>query len=196
MTGYDGVFGYRTDSDYRDRLALQADQQEWLDRHPDFDFDAEVAKQSDEWTRPTGAEGTVVTDPMLMCFSSGTTGYPKMVLHDHTLPLGHLFTGVFWHRVEDGKLHFTISDTGWMKCMWGKFYGQWFGEATLFIYDFDKFTGASNMLTTQMKATGEVMAIGRTIEESFLKAVRSVETGLCHFYSARFDDMGADELLE
>jgi len=107
-----------------------------------IDFDAEVAKQSDEWTRPTGAEGTVATDPMLMCFSSGTTGYPKMVLHDHTLPLGHLFTGVFWHRVEDGKLHFTISDTGWMKCMWGKFYGQWFGEATLFIYDFDKFNGA------------------------------------------------------
>lgn len=107
-----------------------------------IDFDEEIEKQSDEWTRPTGEEATKAIDPMLLCFSSGTTGYPKMVLHDHTYPLGHIFTGCFWHRVEDGKLHFTISDTGWMKSMWGKFYGQWFGEATLFVYDFDRFHAA------------------------------------------------------
>lgn len=107
-----------------------------------IDFDSEFQMQSDVWTRPTGDEDTKVTDIMAMAFSSGTTGYPKMVWHDHSYPLGHLITGVFWHRVEDGGLHFTISDTGWLKSLWGKMYGQWLGETAIFTYDFDKFSAA------------------------------------------------------
>jgi acetyl-CoA synthetase len=76
---------------------------------------------------------------MIVAFSSGTTGYPKMVSHDFMYPLGHIMTGVFWHRVEPGGLHFTISDTGWLKSLWGKMYGQWLGESAIFTYDFDAF---------------------------------------------------------
>ena len=104
-----------------------------------IDFDTALAAQSEVWTRPAGDGATKVTDPMIMSFSSGTTGYPKMVLHDFSYPLGHLLTGVFWHRVEDGGLHFTISDTGWLKSLWGKMYGQWLGETAVFTYDFEKF---------------------------------------------------------
>jgi len=107
-----------------------------------LDFEAGFEAASDVWTRPTGEEDTTATDTMLMSFSSGTTGYPKMITHDFTYPLGHIMTGVFWHRVEDGGLHFTISDTGWLKSLWGKMYGQWFGESAVFTYDFDKFDGA------------------------------------------------------
>ncbi len=107
-----------------------------------IDFDAEFEKQSDIFLRPTGEADTKVTDSMIMSFSSGTTGYPKMVVHDFSYPLGHLMTGVFWHRVEDGGLHFTISDTGWLKSLWGKMYGQWLGESAIFTYDFEKFSAA------------------------------------------------------
>ncbi|MDL2273106.1 AMP-binding protein [Oscillospiraceae bacterium OttesenSCG-928-G22] len=107
-----------------------------------LDLEAELEKASDVFDRPTGDEATKASDMMLMSFSSGTTGYPKMVAHDFTYPLGHIATGVFWHRVEEGGLHFTISDTGWLKSLWGKMYGQWFGESAVFTYDFDKFDGA------------------------------------------------------
>lgn len=107
-----------------------------------IDFDQAFETASDEWHRPTGEADTKVTDPMIMSFSSGTTGYPKMVVHDFSYPLGHLMTGVLWHRVEDGGLHFTISDTGWLKSLWGKMYGQWLGESAIFTYDFDKFNAA------------------------------------------------------
>lgn len=107
-----------------------------------IDFDSEFESQSDVFERPTGEAATKVTDIMTMSFSSGTTGYPKMVLHDHSYPLAHLLTGVFWHRVEDGGLHFTISDTGWLKSLWGKMYGQWLGESAIFTYDFEKFSAA------------------------------------------------------
>lgn len=105
-----------------------------------IDFDSDFEVQSDQWQRPVGDADTIVTDIMTMSFSSGTTGYPKMVLHDFSYPLGHLITGVFWHRVEDGGLHFTISDTGWLKSLWGKMYGQWLGESAILTYDFDKFS--------------------------------------------------------
>ncbi len=107
-----------------------------------IDFEDGIEAASDEWTRPTGADAIKATDMMLTAFSSGTTGYPKMIMHDFTYPLGHIATGVFWHRVVDGGLHFTISDTGWLKSLWGKFYGQWFGESAVLVYDFDKFDGA------------------------------------------------------
>ena len=106
-----------------------------------IDFEEGLEKAPEEWTRPTGKDGLGAKDIMFMAFTSGTTGYPKMIMHDFTYPLGHIVTGVFWHRVVDGGLHFTISDTGWMKSMWGKFYGQWFGETAHLVYDFDKFNG-------------------------------------------------------
>ncbi len=104
-----------------------------------LDFEDGFAAASDEWQRPEGESNTCATDTMFYAFTSGTSGYPKIVTHDFRYPLGHIMTGVFWHRVVDGGLHFTISDTGWMKSLWGKFYGQWFGETALFVYDFDKF---------------------------------------------------------
>ncbi|NLL52526.1 MAG: AMP-binding protein [Peptococcaceae bacterium] len=107
-----------------------------------LDFEAGIEAASEDWQRPTGKEATKATDIMIMAFSSGTTGYPKMVSHDFTYPFGHLMTGVFWHRVEPGGLHFTISDTGWLKSLWGKLYGQWLGESAVFTYDFDTFSGA------------------------------------------------------
>jgi acetyl-CoA synthetase len=80
-----------------------------------------------------------VTDPMLLYFSSGTTGYPKMVIFDHTYAIGHIFTAKHWHNVDPDGLHLTIADTGWGKAVWGKYYGQWFMEAGVFAYDYDKF---------------------------------------------------------
>ena len=79
------------------------------------------------------------SDPMLMFFTSGTTGYPKMALHSYKYPFGHYVTAKYWHQVERDGLHFTISETGWAKAMWGKLYGQWLCEAAIFVYDFDRF---------------------------------------------------------
>ena len=79
------------------------------------------------------------SDPMLMFFTSGTTGYPKMALHSFKYPFGHYVTAKYWHQVERDGLHFTISETGWAKAMWGKLYGQWLCEAAIFVYDFDRF---------------------------------------------------------
>ena len=78
-------------------------------------------------------------DLMLMFFTSGTTGYPKIAAHSHTYPLGHFHTAKYWHNVDPNGLHFTISDTGWAKAMWGKLYGQWLCEGAIFVYDFDRF---------------------------------------------------------
>ncbi len=107
-----------------------------------LDFEDGFAAASDAWSRPTGDDATTCEDTSLMSFTSGTSGYPKIVTHDFRYPLGHIMTGVFWHRVVDGGLHFTISDTGWLKSLWGKMYGQWFGESAILVYDFDKFDGA------------------------------------------------------
>lgn len=82
---------------------------------------------------------TLAHDPMLMYFSSGTSGNPKMVLHDSLYSLGHLITAKHWHNVRPDGIHFTIADTGWGKAVWGKFYGQWLMEACVFTYDFDRF---------------------------------------------------------
>ncbi len=81
-------------------------------------------------------------DPMLMFFTSGTTGYPKAAMHNHKYALGHFHTAKYWHNVDPDGLHFTISDTGWAKSMWGKLYGQWLCEAATFVYDFDRFDAA------------------------------------------------------
>ena len=78
-------------------------------------------------------------DPMLMLFTSGTTGYPKMAMHSYKYALGHYVTARYWHLCERDGLHFTISETGWGKALWGKLYGQWLCEGAVFTYDFDRF---------------------------------------------------------
>ena len=78
-------------------------------------------------------------DPMLMLFTSGTTGYPKMAMHSYKYALGHYVTARYWHLCEQDGLHFTISETGWGKALWGKLYGQWLCEGAVFVYDFDRF---------------------------------------------------------
>ena len=84
-------------------------------------------------------------DPMLMFFTSGTTGYPKIATHSYKYPLGHYITAKYWHGVDADGLHFTISDTGWGKALWGKLYGQWLCEGAVFTYDFNRFD-ASDIL--------------------------------------------------
>ena len=89
---------------------------------------------------PQGEAAAVNTDVSLLYFTSGTTANPKMVVHDFTYPLGHIVTAKFWQNVVNDGLHFTVSDTGWAKSVWGKIYGQWLAGAAVFVYDFEKFT--------------------------------------------------------
>jgi acetyl-CoA synthetase len=88
-------------------------------------------------------------DTSLMYFTSGTSGEPKMVIHDHLYPLGHITTGSFWHNLHEDSLHLTIADTGWGKAVWGKLYGQWIAGATVFVYDHEKFTPADMLRMIQ-----------------------------------------------
>jgi acetyl-CoA synthetase len=96
----------------------------------------EIEKASEKFSRIP----TAVKDPMLIYFSSGTTGMPKMVLHNHSLPLGHIVTAKYWHCVEDNCVHLTQTDSGWAKFAWGKIYGQWICGAAIGVYDTEKFT--------------------------------------------------------
>ncbi len=108
--------------------------------HPDWDiFDEKMAATPAEFTRPTGAAATTNADIMLLYFTSGTTGMPKMVQHDFAYPLGHILTVGYWQNVMKDGLHLTLSDTGWAKAAWGKIYGQWICGTAIMVYDFDRF---------------------------------------------------------
>jgi len=104
------------------------------------DFDNEFRLFADEFVREKDAP--CGEDPMLMFFTSGTTGFPKAAVQCFKYPLGHFVTAKYWHCVDPEGLHLTISDTGWAKSMWGKLYGQWLNEAAIFVYDFDRFDAA------------------------------------------------------
>ena len=104
------------------------------------DFDEEYQLYSTHFYRT--ADSPCGKDPMLMFFTSGTTGYPKIAVHNYEYPLGHYLTAKYWHGVAEDGLHFTISDTGWGKALWGKLYGQWLCESAVFTYDFDRFDAA------------------------------------------------------
>ena len=104
------------------------------------DFDEEYKRFSTHYYRTE--DSACGDDLMLMYFTSGTSGYPKIAAHSHKYPLGHFHTAKYWHCVDPDGLHFTISDTGWAKAMWGKLYGQWLCEAATFVYDFDRFDAA------------------------------------------------------
>ncbi len=106
-----------------------------------IDLDAGVEAAPEEWTRVPNRS----TDTMLMYFTSGTAGDPKMVLHDFSYPLGHILTAKNWYCVDPEGLHLTIADTGWIKCAWGKLYAPWMMEAGIFVYEFDKFVPSDIM---------------------------------------------------
>jgi len=110
-----------------------------------FSYEHEMPLASAEWKKPEGDAYPQNHDPMLLYFTSGTTGMPKMVAHDYFYPLAHIVTSLFWQQCIDGGLHFTISETGWAKSVWGKLYGQWLTGSAVFVYDFERFI-AKNVL--------------------------------------------------
>lgn len=129
-----------------------------------FDFRAELACASDRLERIPNKNG----DPFIMYFSSGTTGMPKMILHNYTYPLGHILTAKYWQRVFDGGLHLTMSDSGWAKFAWGKIYGQWICGAVIVAYDNEKFN-AKNTLELISELKIDTFCAPATIFRFFIK---------------------------
>lgn len=105
-------------------------------------FHDEYEKMSDSFPRPQGEAATHNEDPMLLYFTSGTSGYPKMVLQNYDYPIGHIMTAKYWHGVVEDGLHLTIAETGWAKSTWGKLYGQWLAGTAIFVYDMHMFKPA------------------------------------------------------
>jgi len=132
------------------------------------DFDEGILKQSSVFPRPTGADASKADETMLMFFSSGTTGYPKIACHSYTYPLGHICTAHFWHNCNPDGIHFTISDTGWGKALWGKLYGQWLCETCVFVYDFERFH-AENILPMFAKYNITTFCAPPTMYRFFIK---------------------------
>ena len=116
------------------KLIVGGPREGWRDFDDEYRLFNKIYERKDD--SPCGS------DPMLMFFTSGTSGYPKMALHNYKYPLGHFITAKYWHCVDPDGLHLTISDTGWAKALWGKLYGQWFSEAATFVYNFDRFHAA------------------------------------------------------
>ena len=104
-----------------------------------LNFTDGIEKSSEKFVRPVLNKATLNSDIMLLYFTSGTTGMPKMVNHDYIYPLGHILTAKYWQKVEDNGLHFTVADTGWAKSAWGKIYGQWLSGSAVMTYNYDKF---------------------------------------------------------
>ena len=115
------------------KVAIGEERKGWLN------FTKGIEDSSENFIRPVSDQATVNTDIMLLYFTSGTTGMPKMVNHDFVYPLGHILTAKYWQNVQDNGLHFTVADTGWAKSAWGKLYGQWLSGSAVMTYDYDKF---------------------------------------------------------
>ena len=115
-----------------EKYIVRGDREGWVS------FDKEIEKYPDTLDRIENS----VDDDMLLYFTSGTTGYPKMVLHNHYYAAAHIQTAKYWHNIGGDTLHFTMSESGWGKCMWGKMYGQFACAAAIFVYDFDRFHSA------------------------------------------------------
>lgn len=114
------------------RMLIDGKRDGWISYPVELDYPAPVSAKL--VTLP-GMKKTKSTDPLVIFFTSGTTGEPKMVVHDHSYPLGHIVTARFWHDLRSTDLHLTLSDTGWAKSAWGKFYGQWIEGSAIFVYD-------------------------------------------------------------
>ena len=115
------------------KVMIDGERKGWLN------FTKGMEKSSENFVRPVSDQATANTDIMLLYFTSGTTGMPKMVNHDFIYPLGHILTAKYWQNVKDDGLHFTVADTGWAKSAWGKLYGQWLSGCAVMTYDYDKF---------------------------------------------------------
>jgi acetyl-CoA synthetase len=133
---------------------------------PWVDFNKLSVAASDKLERPSKANTN--DDIMLLYFTSGTTGMPKMVRHDFAYPLGHIVTAMYWHRVVPGGLHITVADTGWAKSAWGNIYGQWMAGTGLFIYDYDRFVPHA-MLEVLQKYRITTFCAPPTIYRFFIK---------------------------
>ncbi len=145
-------------------------------------FDEEYTLYSSHYNRGEDAPGG--DDLMLMFFTSGTTGYPKIAAHNYKYALGHFHTAKYWHNADPNGLHYTISDTGWAKAMWGKLYGQWLCEAATFVYDFDRFDASEilpmfakyNITTFCAPPTMLRMMIKQDISKYDLSSVKHMTT--------------------
>jgi acetyl-CoA synthetase len=115
------------------------------DREGWLNFTEMTGSADGNFVRPSGAESTQNSDTMLLYFTSGTTGMPKMVSLSYTYPLGHILTAKYWQNVKDNGLHLTVADTGWAKSAWGKLYGQWLSGSAVMTYDYDKFVPRNMM---------------------------------------------------
>lgn len=129
-------------------------------------FDELLSEGDEGFVPPVRAGGD---DPMLMFFTSGTTGMPKMVLHDFNYPLGHIITAVYWHKVLDDGLHISVADTGWAKCGWGKCYGQWIAGSAQFVYDYDGKFNPMNLITAVSRHGVNTFCAPPTIYRSLVK---------------------------
>ena len=118
---------------FKVKALIGEDREGWLN------FNTGMETSSEEFIRPIGDQATKNEDIMLLYFTSGTTGMPKMVNHNYIYPLGHILTAKYWQNVQDNGLHFTVADTGWAKSAWGKLYGQWLSGSAVMTFDFDKF---------------------------------------------------------
>ena len=144
------------------KVLVQGEKPGWVS------FTQAVEAASEHFERPTGAEATRVTDPMLSYFTSGTSGLPKLVCHDFSYPLAHIITAKQWHNVDPDGLHLTVAETGWGKAVWGKLYGQWIMEAAVFVYDFEKFDPA-DLLSKMEKYRITTFCAPPTIYRFFIK---------------------------
>lgn len=117
----------------KNKVLIGEDREGWIN------FSKGMDESPEKFLRPGQDEALKNDDVMLLYFTSGTTGMPKMVTHDFTYPLGHVLTAKYWQSVQDNGLHFTIADTGWAKSAWGKIYGQWISGSAVMTYDYDKF---------------------------------------------------------
>lgn len=133
-----------------------------------INFTTELDKASEDFKRPQGPEATVNNDIMLLYFTSGTTGMPKMVQHNFTYPLGHIVTARYWQNLNENSLHLTVADTGWAKAMWGKIYGQWICGGAVFVYDYDKFV-PKDLLNVIIKHKVTSFCAPPTIYRFFIK---------------------------
>jgi acetyl-CoA synthetase len=115
------------------RVSLHGNREGW------HNLTDEMNKASSSYERPVGINATQNSDIMLLYFTSGTTGMPKMVLHNFVYPLAHIITAKYWQNVTEDGLHLTVADTGWAKAAWGKIYGQWLCGSAVFVYDYEKF---------------------------------------------------------
>lgn len=147
----DGVPGYfdEADEELKDYKLIKAivgdeDREGWLN------FKKEIEESPLKFKRPTGDADTTNDDILLVYFSSGTTGMPKMIQHDQTYPLAHIVTAKYWQNVVDDGLHYTVADTGWAKSVWGQIYGQWISGSAVFVYDYERFD-AGKMLEKASK---------------------------------------------